>query len=61
MINKMQLTFIVVIATIFFAAGCSVPHRGGRVAAGNISPQGPIEQSMNDRGTWMDLGPAKNF
>jgi hypothetical protein len=59
MINKTQLTFIV--ATLFFVAGCSVPHRGDGVAARQVFPQDTLDQRMNDRSTWIDVDPAKNF
>jgi hypothetical protein len=59
--NKTQLTFIVLMATVFFVAGCSVPHRGERVAARQVYPQSELEQRMNDRSSWIDVDPAKNF
>lgn len=61
MIHKAQLAFIFVAATMFFVAGCSTPRRGEKVGAQETLPMATLDQRMNDRSTWIDSDPAKNF
>jgi hypothetical protein len=61
MSNKAHLAFIVLAATVFFVAGCSTPRRGEKVAAQGTLPLATLDQSMNDRSTWIDSDPAKHF